>query len=1279
MKTPPLLVNLLLTAVLVGALSLAAAERIPLQVNGPTGLQTPWPLVGGVPFPPGALKSTDHCRVVDGSGSEVPSQIESTAVWQDSSVRWLAVSLVAEPSGSYVLEFGESIKTREAVTGPVAVTASPGGYIVDTGAARFTLRSDALGMDTATMGSGHPLWTDGAAGIYAVDSQGRRATCAGSEADVRWTIPVAGPIRTILRGDAHYVTEQGERVARATIWYWFFRGCAQVKIVHTFVFTRNTDELWFREIGVDIPFRPSSPRTVTVDTSKEHDAAVEQFKLEAGSEIRAVQEDYPHFLERGSRSSISRMAGGDTAELSSGEAMGEWLDLTDSTSGVTVVIRDLAEQFPKSLEASGDGMSVKLWTTISDRELDVRLSTLIPNYFGEWATTFPKGGKTFARQPSNATGAAKTHELWLLPHNGTLDLDLTVQQAQAADERVMLIPDPAWTCNARVLHLEPTQEKDTARFPQAEAAMSDYFDRVTLGLRAFPMTGAIAWGCNPFLQYKRTEDGRWYAGYYRLQYLIEYNLRRNAWMMFARSGDRKYYDYVSRFDWFAADWSMHHENTDKKVKGGFARQSNYHYPIFWGNRSEVLYTECSGTDLFNWYTNYYMTGDLRSLDVIHEYRDAVLREWEAAKKEEKYVAAGSAGFMTLRLLVQLYMETWDPQFREMIELWAHGLFDPESPNGITDKQPYGCLYKVSRNLCSTLEYWWVTKDPAAKECYLKAVDYNRRFARLSAPISYQNGQGAFHTQAYRWTGNTDWLRVPQTLLAAGIADMAARPPLQEALKPGFDNLKSLPYLGPHTNLHPLYAMPIVMKALTEQDKPIGPPAWAVKGESELPAWIVVRKQKGRPCTLDLAYNVKPSDGIEPIVLDSKGGPVRDAQITTEKQHYWRSPSGRKDYTPKPGQPWRVSARVTLPEALPADDYRMSINGPGRVVVVGATVDQCVVECPDGLFLNAGNYGAKVHFDVPKDTAELRLFCTRPLVLTRPDGTRESVDEPGHVTLPGTAGMWSAETTFPTFFRLENVPRVVAATPELHFTPETLRSPTPVPPPIPPDVLYIPGPIGQARHLPDNAVVDLPRGAPRPDGGFANFPGDEGTIELFFRPNWSSRELVFNDRMIFRSFIGSNSTRFYHRYGKGPMAGVYSYVDILIPGRGEGYGTDYGTALRHLFRKAEWNHFAATWKINRTDPKKTKGEFTIFFNGKKTPRDRFYPHALDVTPPFNIRDIQETLTIGPMDGCVDELRVSDTVRYTADFAVPTQPFSPDEHTTALFHFDGDDDGWLRGKQ
>ena len=318
--------------------------------------------------------------------------------------------------------------------------------------------------------------------------------------------------------------------------------------------------------------------------------------------------------------------------------------------------------------------------------------------------------------------------------------------------------------------------------------------------------------------------------------------------------------------------------------------------------------------------------------------------------------------------------------------------------------------------------------------------------------------------------------------------------------------------------------------------------------------------------------------------------------------------------------------------------------------------------------------------MPPATPELRLFCTRPLVLTRPDGRQESVRKPGLVTLPGAAGMWAAEATFPTFLRLENAPSVVAASPELHFVPRALRPRTPpAGAALAPDVRYVPGRIGQARHLPAQQTVKLPRGAPRPGGGFANFPGDEGTIELFFRPNWSSRELVFNDRMLYRYFIKSSSTRFYHRYGRGPMPGIYSYVDMLIPGRGEGYGTDYGISLKHLFRQGEWTHFAATWKIDRTNPKKTEGTFAIFLNGRKTPRDRFYPHELSVSPPFTVREIEEFLTIGPMDGCADELRVSDSVRYAEDFAVPTQPFAPDGHTTALFHFDGDDTGWLRGKQ
>jgi len=38
------------------------------------------------------------------------------------------------------------------------------------------------------------------------------------------------------------------------------------------------------------------------------------------------------------------------------------------------------------------------------------------------------------------------------------------------------------------------------------------------------------------------------------------------------------------------------------------------------------------------------------------------------------------------------------------------------------------------------------------------------------------------------------------------------------------------------------------------------------------------------------------------------------------------------------------------------------------------------------------------------------------------------------------------------------------------------------------------------------------------------------------------------------------------------------------------------------------------------------------------------------------------------GWLDELRVSDTIRYTAPFAPPAAPFAPDANTVALYHFD-----------
>jgi hypothetical protein len=55
------------------------------------------------------------------------------------------------------------------------------------------------------------------------------------------------------------------------------------------------------------------------------------------------------------------------------------------------------------------------------------------------------------------------------------------------------------------------------------------------------------------------------------------------------------------------------------------------------------------------------------------------------------------------------------------------------------------------------------------------------------------------------------------------------------------------------------------------------------------------------------------------------------------------------------------------------------------------------------------------------------------------------------------------------------------------------------------------------------------------------------------------------------------------------------------------------------------------------------------------------------------EVVEKIRIGPLDGSMDELRISNVVRYEESFAPPTEPLESDENTLALFHFDGSEAG------
>lgn len=110
----------------------------------------------------------------------------------------------------------------------------------------------------------------------------------------------------------------------------------------------------------------------------------------------------------------------------------------------------------------------------------------------------------------------------------------------------------------------------------------------------------------------------------------------------------------------------------------------------------------------------------------------------------------------------------------------------------------------------------------------------------------------------------------------------------------------------------------------------------------------------------------------------------------------------------------------------------------------------------------------------------------------------------------------------------------------------------------------------------------------------------------------------------------------------------------------GQGWEWWTSEEEVPENA-WSHLAVTWD----------GEsISLFYNGKFTfsyakPGDG----ANDSPDTFKVgRRTRGGETNGVFQGLIDEVRLSNSIRYTADFTPPKTCFTPDANTMALYHFD-----------
>ncbi|MFN2352526.1 MAG: hypothetical protein ABR497_11340, partial [Kiritimatiellia bacterium] len=934
------------------------AESFQLQVNDVSGLDEPWPLIGGLPFPEGELDDASRIRVVDGDGKEVPAQIDVAATWRDGSIRWALAVLTASPQGAYRVEYGPDV-SRATPAYPLTVQQTDDGAItVDTGAAVYEFLSDRLLPETARMGDTVFLSNAGD-GAYLVDNQGRLARVAGELSGIETEILKQGPLRTVIRREGWYVTADGARVARAKVWFYFSAGVPYVKVTHSLIFTEDTNKLWVRDYGLE--FRtPAAPKEAVFalseatwadryiykgppeDKEKCRDLAemfssglVEReqtlFKVALdGGEAYMLQEDYPHILDRKFQAVVARSPSPLITDegvidadnfwvhywLKETEVAGDWAAARYNNHALTVVTPQLAQRFPKEIAIGPSGARVAFWSGRSGRELDFRAVTLVNEYWKGWADNaihafrdFHTGrlpsrgtaiGTRVAQQPSNAQGAARTHDVWLLPRAGNMDEQRLKARGLAAAHPPLLQADPAWLCASATVGW-PMHPKDTERFSEVEVKISDYWSETlgsSYGHATLRRTGFIMWGKNVTLGH----HNRWF----RLSRAIQYQLDYHGWQLYMRSGERRYYDYGRHFTRFVGDLCYHHWNAGNRFRGGFV-DANGHMPFYWHGKSNLGSVFVS----FGWLMEYYLTGDEYANELLLMVGDAYRENWD----DQQHLAVGP--WNHLYNLAVLHTHNPDEAFSNIMQRIASMLIDLDNPAGLNDSYHRGMYYKTGTIWLFPLYFYYnATGDETAREAILRMMDDKFRFF-------YSNNQTYrlfLFAEVYRWTGNPAYLRLINLMVEQPFFGLMGHnffqgaPAALRALDAAEQPIEPFPVLAA-TRIKD-GDNKLEMSVLRNDFTGVGIMEHEFIEADSLPS-ILVRKEEDKPVNLSIFVRVSDEmdENTEPDAVvahhkpNGEGAKVDNVRIVKQQRF--------KTTNPGRWYPCRWHFQLTLPADLPA--------------------------------------------------------------------------------------------------------------------------------------------------------------------------------------------------------------------------------------------------------------------------------------------------------------------------------------------------------------------------
>ena len=463
-----------------------SAKRLSLKltVADTEGVARDEPVTFGIPLPEGVLGRPEMIRLADGA-TPIPITTRSLVRWPDGTVKWLLVTgrlkVAASSARQLTLEIGSEVQPS-AASGRTMIRQQDDSIIVDTGASRLVIgKSTGRGMFHVgdRLVSGLPVSrlkaTDGTVFLGKAES-------VDVEED--------SPLRAVIKVSGHHVNEAGEPYFGFALRYYCHAEDPLVRVDHVLQHDIVKPEYKYGDemksfAALDLLFETTesdAPAGVVLEEGK-------TAPLPTGERL------FQHF---------------DNQYLL-GQTKGRRAAGLVSRSGLTVVVRDFWQQWPKSLAAEGEQLVVGLYPRIEPADRYANRPDEVTLYY-----YLRDGNYTFR------SGFEKRHEVWM----GPAGADRPEQMQARVNAPLLVAADPAWYASSGALF--GIASDDPKEFAAYDEILSRGIDEYFALRESHHSYGLMNYGDVP--------GGRAHSWAN-----IEYDLQHGLLTQYFRTGDRRFF------------------------------------------------------------------------------------------------------------------------------------------------------------------------------------------------------------------------------------------------------------------------------------------------------------------------------------------------------------------------------------------------------------------------------------------------------------------------------------------------------------------------------------------------------------------------------------------------------------------------------------------------------------------------------------------------------------------------------------------------------------------